>query len=135
MFSTHHSKAQCNHLKSAHHIHNKDLIFISLCDLCFSSDLDCYKMSEDFKLKYSECAHHDHLCIAVSWDLIDHTKVKLQFKIVFNEAEQNCLLNKLTELCTHIIHKRKVLKQTMQHFYKQMNCLVCEMKADEEVMT
>ena len=61
--------------------------------------------------------------------------MKLQFKIVFNKAEQNCLLNKLTELYAHIIHKRKVLKQIMQCFHKQINCLVCEMKADKKIIT
>ena len=91
---------------------------LSSCIHCFTYSLLCIKMKNHPKC--TECVHHDHLCVGISWKSLNHTQNQLKSDLSTVKKSLTQVLVKVTRLC-------KTLKCTKDKVSEKALCLACEL--------
>ena len=85
---------------------------------CFTYSLLCIKMKNH--LKCAECVHHDHSCVDISWESLNHTQNQLKSDLSAVKKSLTQALVKVTRLC-------KTLKCMKNKIFKKVLYLACEL--------
>ena len=91
---------------------------LSLCIHCFTYSLLCIKMKNHPMCM--KCVHHDHSCVGISWESLDHTQNQLKSDLFTVKKSLTQALVKVARLC-------KTLKCMKNKIFKKVLCLACEL--------
>ena len=127
------SSKTSNCLKLAQQIRTLGFINSNPYEYCENFGCMCFTMSD--QLKCSKCTYRGQSYVAILQERIEKLYLKLKNEVELVKAEQNQLLEQLDNLCALLKTKRKILEQPQKQIERQIQCLIQEMKADEEDLT
>jgi len=110
-----------------------------LCDFCASCGLNCFVMES--QPKCDKCTHRGCLCVGVSWESLNRTRLSLRKEISKAMKEMSkandALAAKHTELAAlslKVIHLQKTLDQADHCALQKANCLAAELGSNNDGM-
>ncbi len=110
----------CNHLCLYQFISKDSDSVLTVCLHCFNLLILCIKIKNHSK--YVKCVHHDHSCVSVSWESLNHIHNKLKFNLSIAEKELTQILARVTHLCKTLKYiKDKVAEKALCLAYKLVN--------------
>jgi len=121
-----HKQHNCLHLAKT--IVTFNFTSLIACDHCSAALSSCIIMTGHAKC--SECTHHDHSCVLISLDFLNHAHLQLksELKMTMNECVKQA--ERLFKLNAKVLRLFKTLKQNESCTVVKVRCVAFKLSND-----